>query len=143
MIRWLRSLFEPTSEETLVTVEALQGKWKMVRIGSNGNFAPPTVTAAAKIYSTIEGNFYTVTTGGVVGDRGTIRLDTAQAPVHFDQLIAEGEGAGSTLLGIARMRDGLLENFQAEQGCERPKKFRNRWSDGASLAAFRRAKTSV
>ncbi len=60
------------------------------------------MVANMKIYMTIEGNRYTVTSDGKVGDRGTIKLDTTQSPVHFDQHITEGDDAGSVHLGIVR-----------------------------------------
>ncbi len=139
MLRWLQSLFgSGAGDETPVTLEALQGKWKMVGVGKNGNFAPPAMVAKMKITMTVEGNRYTVTADGEVGDQGTIKLDTTQNPVHFDQHITAGSEAGLVHLGLVRLRDGLLENMQGETGAPRPKKFASKWNDGASLASFRK-----
>ena len=140
---WLQSLFgSSSSDETPVTLEALQGKWKMVGVGKNGNFAPPTMVANMKIYMTIDGDHYTVIADGTVGDQGTIKLDTTQNPVHFDQHITQGDEAGHAHLGLIRIRDGVLENLQGDTGAPRPKKFAAKWKDGASLASFRRVKTN-
>jgi uncharacterized protein (TIGR03067 family) len=138
MIRLLQSLFGSSADGEPVTLESLQGKWKMVGVGKNGRFAPATFIASARIYMTIQGDKYTVTNDGTIGDRGIIKLDTNQTPVHFDQHIQYGDDAGSVHLGIVRFNDGILENFQAEKGCPRPKKFLTKWSDDASFAKFRR-----
>lgn len=138
MIRWLKSLFGASADGEPVTLESLQGKWKMVSVGKNGRFAPATFVASAKIYMTIHGDKYTVTNDGTIGDQGIIKLDTSQTPVHFDQHIKQGDDAGNVHLGIVRLGNGVLENFQAEKGCPRPRKFVTKWSDGASLAKFRR-----
>ncbi len=142
MIQWLKSLFGSSPEDVPVTMEAIQGKWKMIGVGKNGRFAPATFIANAKIYMTIQGDRYTVITDGTIGDRGVIKLDANQSPAHFDQHIQEGDDAGSIHLGIVRFNDGILENFQAEKGCPRPKKFVAKWNDGASLARFRRVSTT-
>ena len=142
MIRWLKSLFGSSTNDKPVTLESLQGKWKMVGVGKNGNFAPPSFIAGAKIYMTIQGDRYVVTNDGTIGDRGVIKLDTTQSPVHFDQHVEDGDDAGSIHLGIVRFNDGILENLQAETGSPRPKKFATKWSDGASFAKFRRVSAS-
>lgn len=138
MIQWLKSLFGSSADGDPVTLESLQGKWKMVGVGRNGRFAPALTMASAKIYMTIEGDKYTITKDGTIRDRGIVKLDTNQTPVHFDQHIQHGDDAGCVHLGIVRFKDGILENFQAEKGCPRPKKFVTKWSDGASFAKFRR-----
>ncbi len=142
MIRWLQSLFGSPADSEPVTLESLQGKWKMVGVGKNGRFAPATFIANAKIYMTIQGDKYTVTNDGEIGDQGIIKLDTKQTPVHFDQHVKHGDDAGAVHLGIVRFNDGILENFQAEKGCPRPKKFVTKWSDGASFAKFRRVSST-
>jgi uncharacterized protein (TIGR03067 family) len=142
VIRWLQSLLGSSADSEPVTLEALQGKWKMVGVGKNGRFAPASFLANAKIYMTIQGDMYSVTNNGTLGDQGIIKLDTNQTPVHFDQYIQKGEDAGDIHLGIVRFKDGVLENFQAENGSPRPNKFVTKWSDGASLAKFRRVSTT-
>jgi len=136
MIRWLKSLFRSTSDS--ITLETLKGKWRMVSVGKNGNFAPAKMILDARIFMIIEGDRYTIITEGQNADEGTIKLDVSKKPVHFDQHVTSGDDAGSTHLGIIRFRDGMLENFQGDNGCPRPKEFTRIWNDGASLAAFRR-----
>lgn len=121
-----------------VTTANLQGKWLMVSVGKNGNFAPKEVILGARIYMMIEGDRYTVTSNGKIGDRGIIHLDTSKNPVTFDQQITAGDDAGNKHLGIIRFVGEDLENCQAEAGSPRPKDFARRRSDGASLARFKR-----
>ena len=143
MLQWLKSLFGSAGDETPVTLESLQGKWQMVSVGKNGNFAPPAMIASAKIFMIIEGDQYTVVTKGTKGDQGSLKLDTSKKPVHFDQHITLGDDAGSVHLGIVRFKDGLLENCQGDVGCPRPKDFARKRQDGASLASFRLVRTTT
>lgn len=138
MLQWFRSLFGGKEESPPVTLEALQGRWRMVSVGRNGNFAPPQAMANVKIVMTIQGENYFIESNGTKSDSGLIRLDTTQNPVHFDQVITGGDDAGNTHLGIVRFRDGLLENCQGEKGHPRPKDFARKRNDDASLASFRK-----
>jgi uncharacterized protein (TIGR03067 family) len=138
MLNWFRSLFGNKDEEMPVTIESLQGKWRMVSVGKNGNFAPPQFIANTRIFMLIDGDTYKVETNGSIGDVGKLVLDTTKSPVCFDQVITGGSDAGKTHLGIVRFRDGLLENCQAEKGNPRPKDFNRNRKDNASLASFRK-----
>jgi uncharacterized protein (TIGR03067 family) len=142
LLKWLRSLFGGHDEEPSVSLDALQGKWRMVSVGKNGNFAPPQFIANAKIFMIIQGDQYSIVNDGDAGDRGTIRLDASQKPAHFDQHISAGKDAGKVHLGIVRFRDGMLENCQADKGRERPKDFARNRKDGASLACFKKVANS-
>ncbi|PHS02348.1 MAG: hypothetical protein COA78_21460 [Blastopirellula sp.] len=139
MLKRLLSLFgSGKSTETPVTLDALQGKWRMFSVGKNGNFAPPGVAYKAKIYMVIKGNAYQTITDGTPGDQGKIQLDESAKPVHFDQHITKGESAGDIHLGIVRICDGVLENCQGDAGNPRPKNFDKQRNDNASLASFKR-----
>jgi uncharacterized protein (TIGR03067 family) len=139
MLKKLLSMFGGGKTESKpVTIESLQGKWLMVDVGKNGNFAPKEVILGARIYMTIEGDRYTVTQGGKAGDCGIIQLDTSKSPVTFDQQIVAGDDAGKKHLGIVRFVGDDLENCQAEVGSPRPRDFARKRTDGASLARFKR-----
>jgi uncharacterized protein (TIGR03067 family) len=140
MLNWFRALFggKDKDVELPVTLETLQGKWRMVSVGKNGNFAPPQFFANTKIFLLIEGDKYSVETNGNLGDVGKLVIDTSKSPVFFDQVVTGGSDAGKTHLGIVRFRDGLLENCQAEKGNPRPKDFNRKRKDNASLASFRK-----
>ncbi len=137
MLNWLRSLFVRKNVVAPVTLESLQGKWRMVSVGKNGNFAPPAVIASKKTFLIIQGDQYSVITNDAKGDAGTIKLDTSKSPVHFDQHITSGSDKGQVHLGIVRFRVGLLENCQGDIGDPRPKDFARKRKDDASLVCFR------
>lgn len=125
-------------DDVPVTLEALQGEWRMVSVGRNGNFAPAAVIQSSNIRMIITGNEYRVVNEGTIADQGTLVLDAANRPAHLDQHISHGAEAGSVRRGIVRLRDGLLEHFQGTSGGSRPEQFVREWSDGTSLAGFRR-----
>src|SRR5262245_44750611 len=138
MFKWLSSLFQAGEKAAPVTLEQLQGRWRMVSVGKNGNFAPPGMFANVKIMMVIEGSRYTVISNGEQGDGGTIQVDSTKSPAHFDQRIDRGDDAGKSHLGIIRFREGMLEHCQADKGRERPKDFSRKRKDDASLACFRK-----
>jgi uncharacterized protein (TIGR03067 family) len=121
-----------------VTLDDLQGKWQMISVGRNGNFAPPDRVLAGEIYLSIRGNKFSVTGAGKLQDQGTVRFDGAQTPAHFDQHSTGPDGM-SVRLGIIRLEDDELECCQGEPGSPRPKDFARNRRDGANLARFRRA----
>jgi uncharacterized protein (TIGR03067 family) len=49
---------------------------------------------------TIAGTTYQQARGGVVNERGTIRLDTSRTPMTVDFFITDGTAAGTTQLGV-------------------------------------------
>ncbi len=85
MIRWLQSLFGSPADSEPVTLESLQGKWKMVGVGKMADLRRRRLLPMRRYTMTIQGDKYTVTNDGEIGDQGIIKLDTKQTPVHFDQ----------------------------------------------------------
>ncbi|MEQ9408888.1 MAG: TIGR03067 domain-containing protein [Fuerstiella sp.] len=123
-----------------VTAESLQGEWKMVSLGPNGNFARPNDMSQAGILFTIDGEKYTVKAGDSIQEQGTVAIDLAQDPPHLDQKLSEGPDSGKSHLGIFRIVDGRLENCQAAFGQPRPTSFDPEGNSTASLAVFERAR---
>lgn len=121
-----------------VTLENLQGRWRMVSCGQGGRFAPKDMILGAQIILKIEGDRYTTTIRGEVDEQGTLKVDTTKEPVTFDQYVKTGKDAGRVHMGIVRMRKGDLEHCQAEIGQPRPKDFARKRKDTASLVLFKR-----
>lgn len=121
------------------SLKSLQGRWKMVSLGQNGDFENPRDMRSASIIFAIEGDRYSVSAGDKVQEEGTLLVDAKQDPPHLDQKISEGPDAGKSHLGIVRIIDGKLENCQAAFGDERPDSFASGSSTTASLAVFERA----
>ena len=120
---------------TNVTLESIEGLWRMVSVGRNGNFAPPDVIERSAVAVAIVGNTFTLT--------NTLKLSTVEINNDFEpNRLDQTDETGDTHLCIVRMRNGLLEICQAEVGKPRPTDFAHNRSDGASLTLFKRTERS-
>jgi len=113
----------------VVTPQSMEGLWRMISVGRNGNFAPPEVIE--------RGNVAIAVVGNTITDTATLELSTFQLnndviPNQLDQTDQNGD----THLCIVRMRGGHLEICQGEVGKPRPTNFDRRRHDGASLTLF-------
>ena len=127
------------SNETGLTTDMLQGKWRMLSVGKNGNFAEPEDMGSANITFEITGDAYVVTVGENIVEQGSIKVDTDQDPAHFDQHVSVGEDKGKSHLGLVRIVDGKLQNCQGDVDTPRPISFESSDNKSASLAVFERA----
>jgi uncharacterized protein (TIGR03067 family) len=78
-------------------VATLQGTWLITSMNGRAMPAEPPVTL------TISGTTYQQKQGGIVNERGTIRIDTARMPIAADFVIVDGPGAGMTQLAIVEV----------------------------------------
>ncbi len=142
MFGFLRSIFGSKGESAgaAISIDALQGGWRMVSLAKDGRVAPAAMIAGANIVMTIVGNRYRVFAGGEESEAGAIVLDTSKSPVQFDQHIEVGDDAGQKHLGIVRLSGGKLENCQGDVGRPRPTDFALKRTDGASLVTFQRVR---
>ena len=114
-----------------VSLEAIEGLWRMISVGRNGNFAPKDVIEQSNFAIAIVGNTLTVTNSL---EMSTIELNSSVVPNQLDQTDQDGDKH----LCIVRLRNGYLEICQGEAGRSRPKDFARRRRDGASLTLFER-----
>ncbi|EAQ79740.1 TIGR03067 domain-containing protein [Blastopirellula marina] len=112
-----------------VTLDSLQGVWRMVSVGRNGNFAPQEMIDKGNVIMSITGDRFCLENSG---ERGKLKLKNHLLPTHMDQL----SDNGSPLLCIVRFIDGELEICQGDSGKKRPRHFARDRFDGASLARF-------
>lgn len=113
----------------LVTLESIEGLWRMISVGRNGNFAPPEVIEKGNVTVAIVGNTITPTD---TLELSTIELNNNVIPNQLDQTDQNGDKH----LCIIRMRGGNLEICQGEVGKPRPTSFNRQRNDGASLTMF-------
>ena len=118
-----------------VSLDHLQGLWRMVSVGRNGNFAPKEVIEKSNFTIAIVANTLT-NTSALTMSRIEIKNDVV--PNHLDQTDEDGE----THLCIVRLRNHHLEMCQGEVGKPRPIDFNRKRRDGASLVLFERIATS-
>lgn len=103
-------------------LKKLQGTWQFVSQDIDGKARPAAELAKIKI--TFIGDKWSVAEGDKVLQAGTHKLDPSKTPAQVDAKVTEGEGKGSTMLGIYELKgDTLQVNFDP-QGKERPKDFK-------------------
>ena len=114
-----------------VSPESLQGSWRMVSVGRNGNFAPQHMIEQSNVVMKIDGHEMRM-----VDDQTgwTFTLNREVVPNEMDQVADDGDEH----LCVIRFRNHELEICQGEPGKPRPTNFRANRRDGASLTRFER-----
>jgi uncharacterized protein (TIGR03067 family) len=99
----------------------IQGTWQFVEHDMNGKATPPA--ELQKMTITFAGARWTVREGDKVVQAGTHKFDPAKKPGHVDAVVTEGEGKGSTMLGIFEQKGDTLRACFDPQGKRRPTSF--------------------
>ena len=101
------------------SVTPLEGTWVITSI--NGQAMPE---GSPEMTLTFTGDKYHQTLGGEVNERGTIKLDKSKKPMMIDLIIAEGDDAGKTQLGIIEVSgDTVRANLDTPGLQQRPPDF--------------------
>jgi uncharacterized protein (TIGR03067 family) len=112
--------------------EVLQGTWVITTINGQPLEGSPETSL------TFTGDKYYQSIGADVNERGTIKLDTSKKPMTIDLIIAEGDDAGKTQLGVFEVTgDTLRANLDHPGANQRPSDF-TATSDGISFVATRK-----
>jgi uncharacterized protein (TIGR03067 family) len=114
-----------------ISLQDMQGCWKMVSVGRNGNFAPPEFFEQEIVRFVIEGVRFAIEPRNTTG---TLKVDNSFEPVHFDRC----DDDGGVHLCIVRIRNDELEICESEIGADRPQSFDPERKDNASLTRFKR-----
>jgi uncharacterized protein (TIGR03067 family) len=102
--------------------EQLQGTWRYVSFEANGEKMP--ADQLKRMTVTYEGDKWTVKDGDTVVVSGTQILDPSKNPAQMDSVIAEGEGKGTTMLGIYELKGDTMKVCFDPSGKERPNDFK-------------------
>ena len=102
-------------------LKKLQGTWKFTAQVMDGKERPADELKDLKI--TFAGDKFTVREGDKVVQAGTHKFNVAKKPIQVDAQITEGEGKGSTMLGIYEMKGDMVKVCFDPQGKERPTSF--------------------
>lgn len=117
--------------------EKLKGVWKFTSMEMDGKVVPkgddlPTIT--------FEGDKFTVKAGGAVVQAGTQTLDPSKKPFAVDAKVTEGEGKGTTMLGIYKVDGDTLTACFDPTGKKRPTEFKTTAGSGLMLVTAKREK---
>jgi uncharacterized protein (TIGR03067 family) len=118
-------------------LDKLQGTWKFVSMEQDGQTVPkademPTIT--------FEKDKFELKAGGQVVQAGTQVLDGGKKPKTVDATVTEGEGKGTTMLGIYELDGDNLKACFDPQGKKRPTEFKTAAGTGLMLVVMKREK---
>jgi uncharacterized protein (TIGR03067 family) len=100
----------------------LQGRRRYNSFEMDGQMMPPEQLAKMSITYTGD-KWVVVREGDKIVVAGTQKLDPTKRPRQIDSLITEGEGKGTTMLGIYELKGDTFRVCFDPQGKERPKDF--------------------
>jgi uncharacterized protein (TIGR03067 family) len=112
---------EPGEDAGKKELEKLQGTWRYVSFEMNGEKMPEE--QLKKMSITYTGNKWVVREEDKVIVEGTHKLDATKEPHQIDSVITEGEGKGTTMLGIYEFKGDTVRSCFDPQGKVRPKSF--------------------
>jgi uncharacterized protein (TIGR03067 family) len=117
-------------------LEKFQGTWVFVSMEQDGREAPKTEEPHTV---TFEGDKFTVKLGNKVVQAGTHKLDPTKKPKTVDATVTEGEGKGTTMLGIYELEGDTIKVCFDSQGKQRPSQYRTAASPGYFMAVVKRS----
>jgi len=117
--------------------EKIQGTWTFVSMERGGEKVPLGDPAPM---ITFDGNKFTVKAGETVLQAGTQTLDPTKKPKAVDSTVTEGEGKGTTMLGIYELDGDMLKACFDTEGKKRPTEFKSAAGDMHMLVVLKRAK---
>ena len=118
-------------------LDKLQGKWEYVSFESNGMKMPEDQIKRMSI--TFSGDKWTVRESDKVVVSGTQKLNPlARTPHEVDSLTTEGDGKGTTMLGIYELKGDTMRVCFDPQGKERSTSFTPK--EGQFAGVIKRAK---
>src|SRR5262249_17881493 len=117
-------------------LEKFQGTWKFVSVEQDGK---PLPKGEEPQTITFQGDKFAVKRGDQVIQAGTQKLDPGKKPKTVDATVTEGEGKGTTMLGIYEMEGDTLKACFDPQGKKRPTEFKTTAGSGYILVVIKRA----
>jgi uncharacterized protein (TIGR03067 family) len=102
--------------------EKLQGTWTYVSFEMNGVTMPEEERKRMSI--TYRDDKWEIKDGDKVVLTGTQKLDPSKTPHEIDSTVTEGEGKGTTMLGIYELKGDTFKVCFDPTGKERPNSFK-------------------
>jgi len=117
-------------------LKKIQGTWRFVSQEWQGQARP--AQDVAKLTITFTGDKWEVRDDGKLVQGGTNKLDPTKKPAQVDAAVTEGEGKGTTMLGIYEVNGDTMKVCFDPQGKERPTNFASK--EGQFSAVTKREK---
>jgi uncharacterized protein (TIGR03067 family) len=102
-------------------LKKIQGTWQFVAQEMEGKQRPKE--EVAKLTITFTGDKFAVREADKVVQAGTHKLDPTKKPAQVTAMVTEGQGKGSTMLGIYEVSGDTMKVCFDPQGKERPSSF--------------------
>jgi uncharacterized protein (TIGR03067 family) len=119
-------------------LKKIQGTWRFIFQEMEGKPRPPK--ELVKLTITFTDDKWSVRDDGKVVQAGTHKLDPSKKPGHVDAVVTEGEGKGSTMLGIYELKGDKMKVVFDPQGKERPASFISRAGQFGGLIQWEKKK---
>ncbi len=118
--------------------KATQGTWAYETLEWNGKKIPFNQIKMTTV--TFDGDKFAIKIGDKVTSSGTHKFDSTKSPKTFDATVTEGEGRGTTMLGIYKLDGDNLTGCINLTGRERPTEFKTTENSETVLMTAKRAK---
>jgi uncharacterized protein (TIGR03067 family) len=112
-------------------LKKLQGTWRFISQEIEGKPKPPE--EVKKLTITFSGDKWSVRDGDQVVQAGTHKLDPSKKPAQVDAAVDEGEGKGSTMLGIYELKGDTMKVCFDTEGKQRPASFTSKAGQFAAV----------
>ena len=119
----------------------LEGVWRFALVEVDGKKQPEVPFATNKMIITKDGSYIVIQAPRVT--RGTLKLDSAKTPKHYDVTIATGRLKGLTFLGIYELEGDTLKVCFPLQSKDRPTVLASKPGSGLLVEVFQREKQDV
>ena len=115
-----------------------QGTWAYETLEWNGKKIPFNQIKMTTV--TFDGDKFAIKIGDKVVSSGTHKFDATKSPRTFDGTVTEGEGRGTTMLGIYKFDGDTLTGCVNLTGRERPTEFKTVENSETVLVTAKRMK---
>jgi uncharacterized protein (TIGR03067 family) len=117
----LAGVARPGGDAGKKALAKIQGTWRYVSVEMEGKKSPAEELKGLTI--TFTGDKWVVRQGDKTLHAGTQKLNPSKTPPQLDAPITEGEGKGTTMLGIYELKGDTLRVCFDPKGKERPTSF--------------------
>jgi uncharacterized protein (TIGR03067 family) len=128
----------PATAEEKKDLDKVQGTWKFTEMEQDGQPAPKGEDMPTIVFE--KDKFTVKDPAGKVLQAGTQVLDDSKKPKTVDAKVTEGEGTGTTMLGIYELDGDTLKACFDPQGKKRPTEFKTTAGSGLMLVVLKREK---